>query len=182
MVPDVFYSVCYNSKDVPDAIAKLHSFHPALLHGFCRRRVKYADYPGITEDSAHDVFGTFTTGLTKANMAKLDFFEGSQYERRTVSVTLLEKLGNVKGEGQVEGQERKAEVYVYLDKRELEEKEWWVPFRFPRSRRVADLGACYTGIWRSFAGRRCSSGHALVTCLRVSETVHNCVLTTPVGR
>ncbi|KAK3900670.1 AIG2-like family-domain-containing protein [Staphylotrichum tortipilum] len=124
MVPDVFYSVCYNSKDVPDAIAKLHSFRPALLHGYCRRRVKYADYPGITEDSAHDVFGTFTTGLTKANMAKLDFFEGSQYERRTVSVTLLEKLGNVKGEGQVEGQERKAEVYVYLDKRELEEKEW----------------------------------------------------------
>jgi len=171
MVPDVFYSVCYNSKDVPDAIAKLHSFRPALLHGYCRRRVKYADYPGITEDPAHDVFGTYTTGLTKANMAKLDFFEGSQYERRTVSVTLLEKLGNVKGEGQVEGQERKAEVYVYLDKRELEEKEWWVPSCSWTWGSIADQGVCWVGTWRSFVVRRCSSGHGLVTCLRVSETI-----------
>ncbi|KAL2136934.1 hypothetical protein VTI74DRAFT_95 [Chaetomium olivicolor] len=124
MVPDVFYSVCYGTKDVPEAIAKLHSFHPAILHGYCRRRVKYADYPGITEDKDHEVFGTFTTGLTNANMAKLDYFEGSQYERRKVTVKLLEKLGNLKGEGNVEGEERTAEVYVFRDKRELEDKEW----------------------------------------------------------
>lgn len=124
MVPDVFYSVCYGSKNVPKAIAKLHTFNPAILHGYCRRRVKYADYPGITEDEDHSVFGTFTTGLTRANMAKLDIFEGSQYVRKTVTVKLLEKLGSVSGEGNVEGEERTAEVYVYLDKRELEEKEW----------------------------------------------------------
>jgi gamma-glutamylcyclotransferase (GGCT)/AIG2-like uncharacterized protein YtfP len=124
MVPDVFYSVCYGSKDVPDAIAQLHTFSSAILHGYCRRRVKYADYPGIVEDQDHQVFGSYVTGLTKANMAKLDYFEGSQYERRTVSVKLLEKMGNLKGEGNVEGEERKAQVYVFRKERDLEDKEW----------------------------------------------------------
>ncbi len=124
MVPDVFYSVCYRSKDVPEAIAKLHTFHPAILRGYCRRRVKFADYPGIIEDKAHNVFGTFATGLTKANIAKLDYFEGSQYERRTVTVKLLEESGDVDGEANVEEAERKAEAYVYLKKHGLEEKLW----------------------------------------------------------
>ncbi|KAK3945122.1 AIG2-like family-domain-containing protein [Diplogelasinospora grovesii] len=124
MVPEVFYSVCYNNKSVPKAIADLHTFHPATLHGYCRRRVLYADYPGITEDADHSVYGMFTTGLTKANLAKLNFFEGAQYERRTVKVKLLSKVGNVKGEGNVEGEEKEAEVYVYMDKEELEDKEW----------------------------------------------------------
>ncbi|KAL2145504.1 hypothetical protein VTI28DRAFT_7140 [Corynascus sepedonium] len=124
MAPEVFYSVCYGSKNVPEAVAKLHTFQPAILHGYCRRRVRYADYPGIIEDEGHDVFGTLATGLTDANMAKLDYFEGSQYVRRTVTVRLLDKVGNLKGEGNVEGAEREAEVYVFLDKRDLEEKEW----------------------------------------------------------
>ena len=126
MVPDVFYSVCYGTKDVPDAIAKLHTFNPAILGCYCRRRVKYADYPGITEDKDHNVFGTYTTGLTRANMAKLDHFEGSEYVRKTVTVKLLEKVGDLDGEGSklVEGEERTAEVYVYLHKRNLQAEEW----------------------------------------------------------
>ncbi|KAK0615856.1 AIG2-like family-domain-containing protein [Bombardia bombarda] len=124
MVPDIFFSVCYNSKDVPAAIAKQHSFHPAVLHGYCRRRVKFADYPGITEDASHQVFGTFTTGLTRANMQKLDYFEGDMYERRTVKVRLLDVVSNAKGEGNVEGEEQAAEVYVFLNKGSLEAKEW----------------------------------------------------------
>ncbi|KAL2119228.1 hypothetical protein VTJ04DRAFT_6188 [Mycothermus thermophilus] len=125
MVPDVFYTVCYNTKDVPPAIAALHTFQPAILHGYCRRRVKMADYPGIIPDANHSVVGVFATGLTAANLAKLDMFEGSEYERRTVTVKLLDRVGNLKdGEGQVEGEERKAQVYVYLHEKWLEEKEW----------------------------------------------------------
>ncbi|AEO62748.1 7fdbac82-0bd9-4da0-a25d-b28e5aee0a1f [Thermothielavioides terrestris] len=124
MVPEVFYSVCYGSKDVPEAIAKLHTFQPAILHGYCRRRVQFADYPGITKDEAHQVFGTYVTGLTRANMAKLDYFEGGQYERRTVTVKLLDKVGNLQGEGNVEGEERTAEVYVFRDESDLEDREW----------------------------------------------------------
>ncbi len=130
MVPDVFHSVCYGTKDVPKAIAQLHTFNPAILHGYCRRRVRYADYPGIIEDKDHQVFGSFTTGLTKANMAKLDYFEGSQYVRKTVSVKLLDKVGNAKGEGNLEGEEKTAEVYVFLDRHDLEDQEWYafIPF------------------------------------------------------
>jgi hypothetical protein len=57
-------------------------------------------------------------------MEKLDFFEGSQYERRRVNVRLLSKVGDVKGEGNVEGEEREADVYVFLAKGDLEDKEW----------------------------------------------------------
>lgn len=124
MVPDVFHTVCYGAKDVPKAISDLHTFHPAILHGYCRRRVRYADYPGIIEDKDHQVFGSFVTGLTKANMDKLDYFEGSQYERITVTVKLLDKVGDAKGEGNVEGEEKTAVVYVFQNGDDLEDKEW----------------------------------------------------------
>ncbi|KAK1778236.1 AIG2-like family-domain-containing protein [Copromyces sp. CBS 386.78] len=124
MVPDVFYTVCYNSKTVPDVIASQHKFTPAILHGYSRRRVKWADYPGITEDAGHSVFGMFAEGLTKANLGKLDYFEGAEYQRRTVKVKLLDKVGDVTGEGNVEGEEREAQVYVFMPTQHLEEKEW----------------------------------------------------------
>ncbi|KAK3955375.1 AIG2-like family-domain-containing protein [Pseudoneurospora amorphoporcata] len=127
MVPEVFYTVCYNTKTVPDAIAAQHTFTPAILPGYCRRRVKWADYPGITEDADHTVLGILATGLTRANMGKLDHFEGAEYERRTVKVKLLEKVGDVKtGEGNVEAVdgERAAQVYVFMPTQHLEEKEW----------------------------------------------------------
>ena len=124
MVPAVFYSVCYGTKDVPEAIQKLHTFTPAILHGYCRRRVRYADYPGVTEDKDHKTFGIFTTGLTRANLERLDYFEGGDYERRTVSVRLLDEIGDIQGHGQVEGEERSAGVYVYLKEQDLEDREW----------------------------------------------------------
>lgn len=124
MVPDVFFTVCYRDSSPPKEIQALHTFTPAILHGYCRRRVRHADYPGITEDKDHKVFGTFTTGLTRANMASLDWFEGEQYVRRTVKVKLLDKVGDVYGHGQIEGEERSAEVYVFLEKGQLEDREW----------------------------------------------------------
>ncbi|OIW30380.1 hypothetical protein CONLIGDRAFT_632439 [Coniochaeta ligniaria NRRL 30616] len=123
MAPEVFFSVCYNNQEVPAEIAKRHTFTSAILHGYCRRRVKYVDYPGITPDEKHQVFGTYATGLTDANVRKLDIFEGDQYERRTVKVKLLTHVGNAKGEGNVEGMERSADVYVFRDPQDLEDKE-----------------------------------------------------------
>jgi gamma-glutamylcyclotransferase (GGCT)/AIG2-like uncharacterized protein YtfP len=123
MAPEVFFSVCYNNKDVPAEISKRHTFTPAILHGYCRRRVEGADYPGITPDEKHVVFGTYATGLSDANMRKLDIFEGGQYERQTVKVKLLTHVGNAKGEGNVEGEERSAEVYVFRYPEELEDNE-----------------------------------------------------------
>lgn len=123
MAPEIFFSVCYNNQTVPTEIAKRHTFTPAILHGYCRRRVQGADYPGIVPDEEHVVFGTYATGLTDTNMLKLDIFEGGQYERRTVKVKLLTHVGNTKGEGNVEGEERSGEVYVFRDPGDLEDKE-----------------------------------------------------------
>jgi hypothetical protein len=127
MAPEVFFTVCYDTKNVPEEVKKRHNFHEAILHGYCRRRVRNADYPGITEDKEHTVRGIYVTGLSAHNMARLDFFEGSEYERRTVTVRLLEKID--KGDGTfelVEGEERTAEVYVFLPTGGLEDEEWYV--------------------------------------------------------
>lgn len=124
MAPEVFYTVCYGSAKVHPSRAQLHTFRPALLEGYCRRRVRHADYPGITEDKDHQVFGTYTTGLTDANMRRLDSFEGSQYVRRKVKVTLLTKVGNTNGVGNAKGEEKDAEVYVFTSKDDLEDEEW----------------------------------------------------------
>ncbi|KAI1129442.1 AIG2-like family-domain-containing protein [Nemania abortiva] len=125
MAPEVFFTVCYrNSIDNVAVLKKLHQFKPAILHGYCRRRVKWADYPGITPDPEHEVRGVYVTGLTSANMKHLDDFEGSEYDRKTVKVRLLSKVGDDKGTGNVEGEEVECEVYVFNKLGELENREW----------------------------------------------------------
>ena len=124
MAPEVFYTVCYRSEKVPKAISDLHTFTDAVLHGYSRRRVEGQDYPGMMPEEGHSTRGIYVTGLTKANISKLDYFEGEEYERRKVKVKLLLKAGNAKGEGNVEGEEKEADTYVYLYKNQLEEREW----------------------------------------------------------
>ncbi len=117
MFPEVFHTVCYGTKDVPEAIANLHTFTQAVLPGYRRGQVKGAQYPGITEVEGHSVIGVFANGLTKANMAKLNNFEGPEYECKTLTVKLLDDEGN-------EGEERTANVYVYKYKKYLAEEDW----------------------------------------------------------
>ncbi|KAJ2992290.1 hypothetical protein NUW58_g2215 [Xylaria curta] len=110
MAPEVFFTVCYRfSTDNVAVLKSLHQFQPAMLHGYCRRRVKFADYPGITPDPDHEV---------------RDKFEGSEYERKTVRARLLSKVGDDKGNGNVEGEEVECEVYVFKNQGELEDREW----------------------------------------------------------
>ncbi|KAI1765582.1 BtrG-like protein [Hypoxylon sp. FL1150] len=125
MAPEVFYTVCYRyAKEAASVLQSIHEFQPAILHGYCRRRVTYADYPGIFPDKDHEVRGVYVTGLTDANMDKLDMFEGSEYERRTVKVRLLSKAGDDKGDGNAEGEEVECDVYVYKYRKNLEDREW----------------------------------------------------------
>ncbi|KAG6356774.1 hypothetical protein INS49_014648 [Diaporthe citri] len=124
MEPQVFFSVCYDNKDPPEEIRKRHTFQPAVLHGYCRRRVRGADYPGMVEDPEHTVRGAVISGVTKANLERLDFFEGAAYDRRVVRPKLLTKVGNEKGDGNEEGEQIITESYIFLDKDWLEDKEW----------------------------------------------------------
>ncbi|KAI1500908.1 AIG2-like family-domain-containing protein [Biscogniauxia marginata] len=125
MAAEVFFTVCYrfSTEDV-SMLKSLHKFQPAVLHGYCRRRINGADYPGIIPDSDHVVRGMYVTGLTDANMFHLDNFEGSEYERKTVKARLLSKVGDDKGNGNVEGDEVECEVYVFKYPEELEDREW----------------------------------------------------------
>lgn len=120
MAPEVFYSVCYGNSNPPGAIKGLHTLTPAVLHGYCRHRVQFADYPGIIPEDGHSVRGIYATGLTKANMVKLDYFEGSEYERRNVKVQLLKQHDGK----EVEGEETKAIAYIFLFPKHLERGEW----------------------------------------------------------
>ncbi|GAW25577.1 putative disease resistance protein [Rosellinia necatrix] len=125
MAPEVFFTVCYrNSTDNIAVLRSLHKFQPAILHGYCRRRVQFADYPGMTPDQEHEVRGMYVTGLTTANMYHLDQFEGSEYERKTVKARLLSMVGDDKGNGNIEGEEVECETYIFKSPANLESREW----------------------------------------------------------
>lgn len=114
MVPQILSRVLHQPRG--DQIKQDHKLtpKPAVLHGFQRRRVKWADYPGIipstststtagtgvtttstpaTESNesneSNSVLGTLVTGLTNTDIQKLDLFEGSEYEKQIVSVRVL---------------------------------------------------------------------------------------------
>lgn len=123
MAPEVFYSVCYGTTNPPDVIKSLHTFTPAILHGYCRHRVRFADYPGVIAEEGQSVRGIYATGLTDANMHKLDHFEGSEYELVKATVKLLGKADG-KEEAVETGEEREAGVYVFKYPDDLERAEW----------------------------------------------------------
>ncbi|TVY81351.1 Protein AIG2 B [Lachnellula suecica] len=117
MVPKVLYRVCYNDENADkDPVKKLLTsnlkIQPAILRDFCRHRVRGVDYPGIIPQEGHSVQGTFVTGLSDADIAHLDMFEGDEYSRKPVKVELPD--------GQYE-----AETYVYTwGDHHLEKTEW----------------------------------------------------------
>jgi len=94
------------------------TIRPALLQNYCRRRVRFVDYPGVIPQSGKSVQGTIVSGLSEMELGRLDYFEGNQYERRSVDVEILE---GGKGTGEI----KKALVYVWIaEERMLEDKEW----------------------------------------------------------
>ncbi|KAM5342419.1 hypothetical protein ACJ41O_013385 [Fusarium nematophilum] len=120
MAPEVFFTVCYQDKNPPQVIKDLHTFSPALLEGYCRHRVQFADYPGVIREDGHNVLGVYATGLTEANLHKLDYFEGSEYAKEKVKVKLLKKDGAASADGEV----KETFVYVFIYPEHLEKREW----------------------------------------------------------
>lgn len=102
MAPRIIHRVCYGS-DVPMNSSNKFSTRPAILHDHIRKRVKYADYPGVIPTKGSTVRGTYVTGLTLRHIDHLDAFEGGEYTRQRVSVRLLKEGGVERsGEGSVE--------------------------------------------------------------------------------
>ncbi|KAH7361978.1 hypothetical protein B0T11DRAFT_351869 [Plectosphaerella cucumerina] len=124
MEPRVFFRVTQGISNPPDAIKALYTFTPAVLHGYCRHRVQGEDYPAIIPEDGQSVLGVFVTGLTDANVSKLEQFEGSEYDREAVTLKLVVKAGDAKGEGQVLGEERSSTAYVFNNPDRVEKGEW----------------------------------------------------------
>ena len=132
MVPDILYRVIWGTPNPAAANKALLTIRPALLHSYKRHRVRNADFPAILPLSAAEaeklpeggggddgVRGTVVTGLTGANMGRLDSFEGSMYERRHVQVAVLDD------KGQDTGATVAGETYVWvLSRGDLELGEW----------------------------------------------------------
>lgn len=93
MAPQVLHRVVHGHPDPEPWQKAVLSFKPAALHGYKRHRVRGADYPGIVsasgEPSTQKVLGTLVSGLTDGDLHRLDLFEGSEYERRAVTVRPL---------------------------------------------------------------------------------------------
>ncbi len=140
MVPEIFFRVTHQTNHPPTEITKNYRFTPALLPGYSRRRVQYADYPGILPCANSSVLGGIVTGLTDRDVKFLDRFEGEGvlYKREEVTVNVLGPEV-IKGDGGTdddrlreerlkimtgEGEERCVETYVFLDTKDLEGGEW----------------------------------------------------------
>lgn len=130
MAPQVLHRVIYGLPT--STISKHHSSDPprtipALLPSHRRHRVLQADYPAITPHPSSSVRGTYVTGLSAADIWRLDIFEGEEYARQPVSIRLLDTDGNdgENGKEGVEGTEVQTQTYVWIGgAHRLEDKEW----------------------------------------------------------
>ena len=86
----------------------------AVLHGHIRKQVIGEVYPAIIEQSGHEVAGILYYHLTEAALNRLDRFEGDQYDRCSLEVSLQS------------GQFVDAQVYVFAEKskRRLAPDNW----------------------------------------------------------
>ncbi|KAL8953767.1 MAG: hypothetical protein Q9222_000384 [Ikaeria aurantiellina] len=98
---------------------------PAILHSYCRHQVRHRDYPAIIASAKDSVRGTYVQGLTDGDVYRLDIFEGEEYQRREVRARILDIEGDEDGNGNVEGEEVKADTYIWVaGEDQLEEGEW----------------------------------------------------------
>ena len=117
--------MCYGNPNPEPWQSRLLAIRPAILHDFCRHKVRYCDYPAIIPQANSAVRGTLVTGLTEGDIYRLDIFEGSDYARKKVKVKLLANVGDDTGEENAEGDGIETETYVWIsEEEELEHGEW----------------------------------------------------------
>nr|WP_297382952.1 gamma-glutamylcyclotransferase family protein [uncultured Roseateles sp.] len=84
MWPDIMARVC------GPACAPMATPQAATLAGHARRPVRGQDYPAMVPADGHQVVGRLYLDLPEAAWARLDLFEGDEYERHEVLVTLAD--------------------------------------------------------------------------------------------
>ena len=155
MAPQVLYRVCYGSPSPSTLQRSFLTISPSILHSYCRHRIRDCDYPCIVPSSGSSVRGTLVQGLTEGDLWRLDIFEGRQYTRERVRVSLLQGIGDGEGKDSVEGGDIEAETYVWADDRQdLDEGEWdFAEFHRDKMQRWIGTNHEYAGGFRlSFQG------------------------------
>lgn len=147
MAPPVLHRVLHGPAPPTELQKSLLKVKPAVLHGYCRRRVRYADYPAIIPSEEASVRGSYVSGLTDADIWRLDLFEGDEYSRKRVKVSLLDQVGDADGKGNVEGEELEVEAYIWTAPEErLEKGEWdFTDFQREKMRRWIESETEYQG-------------------------------------
>ncbi|KAF2272664.1 uncharacterized protein EI97DRAFT_436750 [Westerdykella ornata] len=121
MATPVLHRVIHNPT-IPSSLLPTLTTRPAILQNHTRHRVRHADYPAVvpSDDQGACVRGVLVSGLSDADIWRLDVFEGEEYERRRVRVRVLDG-----GEEEGEGEEVDAETYIWIAGAErLEPQEW----------------------------------------------------------
>ncbi|KAI8841681.1 Butirosin biosynthesis, BtrG-like protein [Chytridium lagenaria] len=98
----------------------------ALLKGYLRRAVKEKWYPGIIPNPSHSVQGLIMQLNTHEDLIRLDRFEGSEYKRVLVTVSILDGTPGWEPECQ-------AYVYEWLGGKEALDDEDWSLEKFERT-------------------------------------------------
>lgn len=132
MAPGVLHRVINGTHSPSESQASRLTIRPALLNSYTRHRVRNADYPAILPSSPDVstacVRGSLVTGLTSADLYRLDIFEGDQYVRRKVRVQVLKDVGLdeiAPTDSAHVHKEVEAETYVWDEgEATLEPKEW----------------------------------------------------------
>ncbi len=104
--------------DVADQVLgrPLTSFtpEPATLNGYKRVYVAGATYPGIIQDADSSIAGILARDVTAEEVARLDTFEGPDYETHNVSVEVAS------------GVRMEARVFVPMPSLALTDTPWFL--------------------------------------------------------
>lgn len=98
-------------------MSNTHPSRAATITGYSRRQLPGEVYPALVPDADSSVNGVLYSGLTQAEFARLDLFEGKDYQR--ISVLAVPETGT----------EVETFVYVYAHPEHVSEF-LWDPARF----------------------------------------------------
>ena len=93
---------------------------PATLEGFRRQRVRGASYPSLQRCEGHSVAGILYVDVAATDLAALDAFEGADYRRIPVQVTVRPPDGTAPQSTRVLA----AETYLFVADAKVEPGEW----------------------------------------------------------
>ena len=96
----------------------------AKASGLTRQGVRGEKYPGVFRDAGGAVEGRLHLNVSVADLARIDAFEGEDYQRVTTKVTVLSAASDEVADAPKKGEVVEAEVYLFLPVTLLSGEPW----------------------------------------------------------